>query len=490
MISILNFIQAGRLRSNSNKIKTYNMKKIYTLLTILFLSAASYAQDISGLWNGTVNINEDKSINFIFNIASMGTDYVTIIDIPSQRVSGLKPQKTSLENGVLFIDGANLGIKYKGTFNKDLQQFEGNFTEGVNVLPLNLKKGDIKPEKTTKRPQEPVKPYPYLEEDVVFENTEASVSLSGTLTLPKKKGKFPVVILISGSGPQDRDETVANHKPFWVLADYLTRQGIAVLRYDDRGVGSSTGSFSNATTKDFSTDVLSAVDYLKSRRDIDVNNIGLIGHSEGGIIAPLVANQTKNVSFIVLLASTGIPGSEISLIQATTMRPFPVPDEAAYEQAIRKAITIAASNKELSVIKSELSTHYNATIAPILKPLVGDDAKVSQIINGLIETRTTPWIRYFYNYNPANEIGKLSIPVLSLNGTNDTQVSAEINQKGIKDALIKGKNKDYKILQLEGLNHFFQESNTGKMDEYSAIEQTFSPLALKEISNWIIQHIR
>ena len=200
------------------------------------------------------------------------------------------------------------------------------------------------------------------------------MSLSGTLTLPWANGKFPVVILICGSAPQDRDETVANHKPCWILADYLTRQGIAVLRYDDRGFGKSKENLNNATTKDFSTDAVSVVNHLRSREDIDLNNIGLIGHSEGGIIAPLAANQTNDISFIVLLASTGILGSELSLIQSKTFRPFPVPNEDAYEKAIRKAIKIAASDKEISAIKSELTTHYSATIAPILKPLLGNDA--------------------------------------------------------------------------------------------------------------------
>lgn len=465
------------------------MKKLHITIAILLYSVLSFSQDITGRWNGTVKLGEDKKISFIFNIENTENKYVTTIEIPTQRVSGLKPQKTSFKNGALFIDGANLGIKYEGSFNKKTQQFEGTFSEGLNALPLILKREKIKLEETTKRPQEPVKPYPYNEEEVVFKNKEANVSLSGTLTLPRANGKFPVVILISGSGPQDRDETFANHKPFWILADYLTRKGIAVLRYDDRGFGKSTGNFSNATTKDFSTDVISAVNYLKSRTDIDLNNIGLIGHSEGGIIAPLAANQTNDVSFIVLLASTGILGSELSLIQSKTLRPFPVPDEDAYEQAIRKAIKIAASNKEISVIKSELTTHYNATIAPILKPLVGNDAKVSEIIKGLIEMRTTPWIRYFYNYNPADEFEKLKIPVLSLNGSKDTQVSAKINQEGIRKALIKGKNKDYKIIEMENLNHLFQECKTGKMDEYELIEQTFSPEALKVISNWILDHI-
>lgn len=456
----------------------------------MLFSVLCFSQDITGIWNGTVKLGEDKELNFIFNIENIENNYVTEFSIPTQRITGLKPQKTSFKNGLLLIDGANLGIKYEGKFNKTTKQFIGEFSEGPNTLPLNLEKGELKLKPKNNRPQEPIKPYPYNEEEVVFENEEADISLSGTLTLPRSNKKNPVVILISGSGPQDRDETVSNHKPFWILADYLTRQGLAVLRFDDRGVGKSTGNFSNATTKDFSTDVVSAVKYLKSRSDIDSSNIGLIGHSEGGIIAPLAANQTKDVSFMVLLAATGIPGSKISLMQSISMRPFPVQDEAAYEQAIRKAIKIASSDNKLPKIKQELTTHYNKTIAPILKPLVGNDAKVTEIIEGLIETRTTPWVRYFYTYNPATEIAKLSIPVLSLNGTNDTQVIAEINQKGIKNALLKGKNRDYKVMELEGLNHFFQESKTGKMDEYGKIEQTFSPIALKEISNWILEHLK
>ncbi len=465
------------------------MKKIHITFALLLYSISSFSQDITGIWNGTVKLGEDKEISFIFNIKKIDNNYVTDLSIPAQRVAGLKPQKTTFENGILQIDGTNLGIKYEGKFNTTSQQFEGKFSEGANTLPLNLKEGKLKLESKNNRPQEPVKPYPYYEEEVVFENKEANVSLAGTLTLPGNNKKSPAVILISGSGPQDRDETFANHKPFWVLADHLTRQGIAVLRFDDRGVGKSTGNFSSATTKDFSTDVISAVKYLKSRSDIDTDNIGLIGHSEGGIIAPLAANQTKDVSFMVLLAATGIPGSEISLMQSLSMRPFPVPNEAAYEQAIRKAIKIAASDNELPTIKKELTIHYNKTIAPILKPLVGNDAKVNEIIGGLIEMRTTPWIRYFYNYNPAAEIEKLEIPVLSLNGSKDTQVNAKINQNGIRQSLIKGGNQDYKIIELEDLNHFFQECETGKMDEYQKIEQTVSPIALKEISSWIIAHI-
>jgi len=463
------------------------IKTIITLCISLF-SLTGFTQDISGKWNGEVQGSKGP-ILFVFTIENNNGSYVTTIDVPTQRVSGMKPKTTHFKNSELSVDGSNLGLKYQGKLNQDGSQIVGKFTEGANSFPLVLKKGEPQAKKLNSRPQEPVKPYAYYEKEVTFENTRAKVILSGTLTLPKQKGKSPAVILISGSGPQDRDQTFSGHKTFWVLADYLTQQGIAVLRFDDRGFGKSTGNFSNATTKDFSTDVVSAVDYLKSRTDIDPNNIGLIGHSEGGIIAPLAANQTKDVSFIVLLASTGISGSEISVIQSKTLRPFPVPDEEAYEQAIRNVIAIASSNKDISIIKKELLVQYNNDIAPILKPLVGSDTKVTEIIAGLIEMRTTPWMRYFYNYNPADELEKLSIPVLSLNGSKDTQVLAKINQEGIKNALIKGKNKDFEVLELENLNHLFQECQTGKMDEYNQIEQTFSPVALKEISNWVLGHL-
>ncbi len=201
-----------------------------------------------------------------------------------------------------------------------------------------------------------------------------------------------------------------------------------------------------------------------------------------------MANQTKDVSFLVLLASTGIPGSEISLAQSKSLRPFPVPSEEEYENAIKKAIEIASSDMKLSLIKKKLYEHYHLTIAPILKPLIGSDEKVNEVINGLIESRTTPWIRYFYNYNPANQLQKIKIPVLSLNGSKDSQVNADINQNAIRNALIIAENKDFKILKIDNLNHLFQECETGSMQEYSQIQQTISPVALKEISNWILNH--
>ena len=464
------------------------MKTISTFIIVFILSIVSlYSQDISGDWSGKAK-RGDKEITFVFNIKQEGTSYSSVMNVPTFRVSGMKPAVTTFTNGKLTIDGSNLGMSYIANFNTELQQFEGTYKEGGIEMTLNLKKGAVEIE-DQRRPQEPIKPYPYYEEEVMFENKEANITLAGTLTLPNKEGKFPVVILISGSGPQDRDETFMGHKPFLVLADHLTKQGIGVLRFDDRGQGASTGDFGSATTEDFSKDVLSAIDYLKTRNDIDKKHIGLIGHSEGGIIAPLAANNTNDVAFMVLLASTGISGTELSVMQSKTLRQFPVKDEKAYEENARKAIAIVTSSKSEQEIKTELTAHYNAFIRPILKDLNVPEKNINAFISNQVNTSIKPWSRYFLQYNPADEIEKLQIPVLSLNGSKDTQVNAKINQNGIRQALIKGGNKDYKILELENLNHFFQECDTGKMDEYRKIEQTFSPIALKEISSWVLEHI-
>ena len=332
------------------------MKKIIALVIVFTISNISFfSQDISGDWSGIAK-KGSKEITFVFKLKLESSTYSSTMSVPTFRVSGIKPTTTTFANGKLIIDGSNVGMKYEGTFNSKTNQFEGTYKEGGVELLLNLKKGSIKIAEA-KRPQEPLKPYPYYEEEVVFKNTEANISLAGTLTLPSKNGKFPVVILISGSGPQDRDETFMGHKPFLVLSDYLTKQGVGVLRFDDRGQGESTGDFGNATTEDFSKDVLSAISYLKTRKEVDVKNIGLVGHSEGGIIAPLVANNSKDVAFMVLLASTGIPGEELSVIQSRTLRQFPVKDEVAYEKNTRKAIAIVTSSKSDLEIKNELRTH-------------------------------------------------------------------------------------------------------------------------------------
>jgi len=467
-----------------------NMKAIkITTLLLAFSIANAFSQDLSGVWHGIAKTPDKKEIIFVFLFEKIEANYSTTMAVPTFNVSGIKPKLTTLTDGKLTIDGSELGIQYKGNWNKATKNFEGIYTEGAMKLNLNLIKGNPDMPKLN-RPQEPVKPFPYYEEQVTFDNTKAGISLFGTFTRPAKIEKYPVVILISGSGRHDRDGSMMTHRPFLVLADYLTRNNIAVLRYDDRGFGESTGDFSNATTADFAQDVLSAVHYLKSRSDINSNQIGLIGHSEGGIIAPLAANQTSDISFIVALAATGIPGSEVAAMQAKTLRPFPVPDEVLFAENVRKSIKIATSDVELTAKKNALNAHNKAYLTRILKSLGATDENILKFIEKETETVLKPWSIYFYNYNPADEYEKLSIPVLSLNGSKDIQVNAAINQNAIRNALIKGNNDKFKVLEFENMNHLFQECTTGNINEYKEIEQTMSPIALKEISDWIFEIIQ
>ncbi|HUH45644.1 MAG TPA: alpha/beta hydrolase, partial [Arenibacter sp.] len=257
-------------------------KKVVLTLIIGFISLSGLGQDISGAWNGVLKV-QGIQLRLVFNIDKTANGYIATMDSPDQGTNGIPVTTTSFDNSLLKISIASAGIEYEGVLDQD-HIINGNFRQAGQSFPLSLSKSE-KVEKSV-RPQEPIKPYPYYEEEIYFENREDAVKLSGTLTLPRKDGFFPAVILISGSGPQNRDEELMGHKPFLVLSDYLTKNGIAVLRYDDRGVGASTGDFKTATSLDFSKDAEAGVQYLKTRKEIDTKKIGLIGHSEGGLIAP------------------------------------------------------------------------------------------------------------------------------------------------------------------------------------------------------------
>ncbi|MEM8908320.1 MAG: alpha/beta hydrolase [Bacteroidota bacterium] len=467
------------------------MKQFINIVFILLTSTSIYAQEITGVWKGQITLGKGKEIVFLFNIEEANRQLHTTVSIPSQGVVGLKPKATIFSNGELTIDGSNLGMGYQGTYNEAQKEFEGQFQEGVNKIPLALKKekGALKKVEKKERPQEPKLPYPYLSENIVFENEAAQVKLAGTFTKPKQGTLFPAVVLISGSGGQDRDGSAFGHKNLLVLADHLTRAGLAVLRFDDRGFGESTGDFSIDTTADFASDVQSAVEYLRTRKE--VAKIGLVGHSEGGIIAPMVANRMpNNIAFIVSLAGAGIIGGETSLIVSKNLRPFPVPSEAAYESTIRKAIAIASKKGNIAEISKELTAHYQKTISPILQPMLGSKEKTDATIQGLVESRISPWSRYFYHYNPADEFKKVTCAVLAINGSKDIQVPADIHLTAIEKALKTGKATHYQIKKLDGLNHFFQQCNTCKMSEYQQLEETFNVDALKAISNWILKTVR
>lgn len=349
---------------------------------------------------------------------------------------------------------------------------------------------DIKPV----RPQEPQKPYPYYAEDLAFENKEAGIKLAGTLTLPKREGVYPAVILITGSGPQNRDEELAGHKPFLVLSDFLTKNGIAVLRYDDRGTALSTGDFNSATSVDLASDVASAVAYLKTRKEIDPKKIGLIGHSEGGLLAPLVAAESKDIAFIVMLAGPGIPGDKILLIQQRLIAEANGTSNEeieAVERMNKLVFNTVKESSDIDQLRIALKARLNKFLAekPTLKRPTGTTSD-EDLINSQVETYTTPWMQYFIKYDPALTLRKVKIPVLALNGGSDVQITAKENLAAIKKALQKGKNKDVTIMELPGLNHLFQESATGNPQDYKRIEQTYSPVMLATVLDWLHLQIK
>ncbi len=463
-------------------IKFNKMKKIIFFLAAIFASSSMFGQEITGQWNGFLKVPGGQ-LTLIFNITKNENGYTTTMDSPDQGVKGIPVTTTSFEKNILKFEIPQAPIVFEGELNQ-FGVIVGTFTQSGQSFPLNLSRQVLKKE-IVKRPQEPQKPFPYYSEEVTFENKIDKNVLAGTLTLPKKEGKFPAVILITGSGPQNRDEELLGHKPFLVLADYLTKKGIAVLRFDDRGVGKSTGDFKTATTLDFAKDVRAAVAYMQNRKEIDKNKIGLIGHSEGGIIAPLVAQDSKEIDFIVLLAGTGIRGDQLLLMQKESLeRQMGAPEnEIQKGQEIFKGAydSIVNSDASSAILKSKMNIY--------LKNKLGKELKDDQI-SALASQITSPWFVTFLKLDPAVALEKVKCPVLALNGEKDLQVPAEVNLDAIKKALTKGGNKKVTIEKIPNLNHLFQECETGAVDEYATIEQTFCPVALEEISNWILLQVK
>jgi alpha/beta superfamily hydrolase len=457
------------------------MKKTVFFLMAILVTFTMAGQEITGQWSGVLKFSGGQ-LRVVFNITKTENGYASTMDSPDQGAKGIPVPTTSFENSVLKLSIPSIAVAYEGIL-KD-NAIVGNFSQGGQSLVLNLSSGMIE-KKVDVRPQEPQKPYPYYTEEVTFENKIDKNVLAGTLSLPSKEGKFPVVILITGSGPENRDEELFGHKPFLVLADYLTKKGIAVLRFDDRGVGKSTGDFKTATTSDFAKDVQAGVDYLKTRKEIDKNQIGLIGHSEGGVIAPIVVGNSKDVDFIVLLAGTGIRGDKLMLLQKEKIeRQMGVP-----ENEIQKGQEIFKGAYDIILASSVNDNTLNTKINSYLKLQFGDKMNEQQI-NAVTSQITSPWMVYFLKFDPASALEKVKCPVLAINGDKDVQVPADVNLDAIKKSLAKAGNSKTTTKILPNLNHMFQECKTGLPDEYGTIEQTFSPIALDEISKWILVQVK
>lgn len=340
------------------------------------------------------------------------------------------------------------------------------------------------------RPQTPEPPFNYNVEDVSFTNLKDSVILAGTFTFPESGTNFPAVILITGSSAQDRNEEIFEHKPFWVLADYLTNNGIAVLRYDDRGFGESTGDFASSTTFDFGQDVIAAIEYLKTRKEIDPKKIGLIGHSEGGVIAPMIASQNTDVAFIVSLAGVMIPMGELLILQkemqlrAMGSSEEYISKEIDFDSGLMEVITKSTDDS----IKEDLDRYATEYFAEHPK-FVSDHGLTEAYYKKLIvDSYSSPWLSYFIRYNPKSALEKLGIPLFALNGEMDLQVPAKENFNALQDIMKKDPSKKFTLKSYPAHNHLFQECEKGTVQEYPQLEQTISPLVLNDISVWINDH--
>ncbi|MXV52405.1 alpha/beta fold hydrolase [Pedobacter sp. HMF7647] len=451
------------------------MKTFITFLSVFILaSVTASAQDISGRWSGILEVQNTK-LTVVFNISAAENGYATTMDSPDQGVTGIPATSTVFENSRLKIAVKNAGIEYEAELKEN--KLTGIFRQGGLTLPLNLTKTETE-KKALLRPQEPVKPYPYYTEDVSFPSEKGKITMAGTLSLPKKDGKFPVVILISGSGPQNRNEELMGHKPFLVISDYLTRNGIGVLRYDDRGVGQSTGNFQAATSADFAADAESAIAYLKTRKEADLNNIGLVGHSEGGLIAPMVAAKSRDVKFIVLLAGPGLRGDKVLLRQQEVIAKAAGTPQNAIDKSIQmnaKLFDMVVASKDDQKLKAGLTSYLKQSMPDV----------DSNSVATLVAQTTSPWMLYFLRYDPSLALAHVKCPVLALNGEKDMQVDADQNLSAIEQALKKAGNKDVTTVKISSLNHLFQKCETGAIAEYTRIEQTFYPAALGIMTDWI-----
>lgn len=437
------------------------------LAVAVAVAPAQAAPDISGAWEGRITVG-GQSIRIVFNVAADGT---TTMDSPDQGARGIAATSAVEGRTVRFIVPV-IGGRFEGQLSEDRRSLTGALAQGGMTAPLVMERGEIAAGPV--RPQTPQPPFAYRSEEVAFDNPAApGVRLAGALTLPQGEGPFPVAVLITGSGPQDRDETILDHKPFAVWADALTKRGVAVLRYDDRGVAGSTGSFAAATSADFATDARAAVDYLASRPDIDRSRIGLIGHSEGGIVAPLAAQEGAPVAWIVTLAGPTVPGGAVVEEQVRLMG---LASGLSAEQVAAAGVVQAALMRAVAD-----NTDDPAAVAREVEAILVGAGQPQRQAAAAGAQMSTAWYRWLVTHDPAGSLRALSVPMLAVYGGKDLQVSPNQNVPPLRTF-----RPDAEIVILPGLNHLLQPAQTGSVQEYATIETTLAPEAISTVVDWVV----
>jgi fermentation-respiration switch protein FrsA (DUF1100 family) len=437
---------------------------------------------LDGAWDGTLNSGA-MQLRLTLHVRSGADGAAAWLDSIDQMANGLDVTALHRDGAHVHFEMPVLKVVFDGALAADQQSIGGTFTQGGVPLPLTLTKrapGAATP--TVLRPQTPKKPYPYREEIVTFDDAAAHVTLAGTLTLPPGAGPFPAVVLVAGSGPNTRDEPILGHQIFLVLSDYLTRHGIAVLRYDKRGTGKSTGDYAKATTMDFADDAEAATAYLRGRPEIDARRVGLIGHSEGGLIVPIVATHDPKVAFIVMMAGPGVDGLDILMEQGRLIAKAMGTSDAkvAENDALRRQMfNIVRTEKDPARAAAQLKTVLDAYAKAHGMPESGVEAQAEAI--------NSDWFRFFFDYDPAKTVSQVRCPVLALSGSLDLQVPPDQNLPPIRAALTH--DPDATIIELPGLNHLFQPAKTGAPAEYGQIEETIAPVALDTMTDWILKRV-
>jgi uncharacterized protein len=473
------------------------MRKRYFILLLLPLSfiapcMAQVEKKLPGIWEGKLNMGIELRIIFHIRESSNGS-FTATADSPDQSAFGLKCDTIIVSAENIRIEMHGLNAVFAGKISADTT-IDGTFTQRVS-FPLSLKKVDRPSER--KRPQTPRPPFPYKSEDVEYDNADKTLHYGATITIPPGDGPFPAALLITGSGPQDRDENIMGHKLFAVLADALSRNGFVVLRVDDRGVGKSTGNFSDATSADFAGDAGTSFDYLLSRPEVDKKKAGLIGHSEGGMIAPIVATGRNDIGFIVLLAAPGIRSDELMAEQhAAIFRSAGVSSRAvdAYIPFLKNLMHEVAvtDSAHLPARITSMAQQWEATTdTTLLKELgISMEKGTQEMSRNLAEQFSGKWFRHFLAFDPKPYLQKLTCKVLALNGSKDIQVIPSSNLAGIEAALKKSGSKNYTVSEMQGLNHLFQTCTKCTLAEYGELEETFSPAALQIITDWLIKNVK
>ena len=445
--------------------------KTKILILLLFIVLQSQAQ-IEGYWKGEIDLGVQK-LETAFDIKAIENGYSATFDVPAQGAFDIPVDEVSFQNGQLQLKMNAMDASYSGTL-KD-SGIEGNFSQRGMTFPLNLVKAEKKEQKKA-RPQDPLPPFKYHIEEVTFVNEKEGNKLVGTLTIPEGKGPFPAMVLVSGSGQQDRDEELMNPRPFWVIADYCALHGIAVLRYDDRGVGGSEGEVKNATSMDFSYDAEAAFDYLRNRKEIDASKVGILGHSEGGIINFMVSARRPEVAFLISLAGPSVNGIEVlKEQQAAILRASGMSEEMVQFSG--------NANAQMFDIIEASSSREEAD--SLLRQLVKGWGYNEELTEQTVGQMASPWMYYFLKYDPTEAIVKTNCPALLLNGSKDLQVIASQNLPGYEKIIVEHGKTNLILHELPDLNHLFQHCETGSPNEYFEIEETISPEVLEMIVGFV-----